>query len=157
MVEMTPQTEEEMEAIRSALINREGLLMSVFDLLRRVPRRVLMVLKLNDLTRNLDYSLATTHSSVRIFLITARYCSFAVWQEDRRRLIDEMREKGLLSWGVLSEYFDRWWSFQRTYQSLRVVEGFMDFQAWMVKTRAWMRGLITEGLYGAHLAASGLA
>lgn len=51
MVEMTPQTEEEMEAIRSAVINREGLLMSVFDLLRRVPRRVLMVLKLNDLTR----------------------------------------------------------------------------------------------------------
>jgi aarF domain-containing kinase len=46
-----PQTEEEMEAIRNAVIEREGLLLSVFDLLRRVPRRLLMLLKLNDLTR----------------------------------------------------------------------------------------------------------
>jgi aarF domain-containing kinase len=51
MIDMQPQTAEEMEAIRSAVINREGLLLSVFDVLRRVPRRVLMVLKLNDLTR----------------------------------------------------------------------------------------------------------
>lgn len=50
MIDMMPQTEEEMEAIRNAVINREGLV-SVFDVLRRVPRRVLMVLKLNDLTR----------------------------------------------------------------------------------------------------------
>lgn len=51
MIDMMPQSEEEMEAIRNAVINREGLLLSVFDVLRRVPRRVLMVLKLNDLTR----------------------------------------------------------------------------------------------------------
>ena len=51
MVEMLPQTEEEMEAIRNAVIQREGLILSVLDILRRVPRRVLMVLKLNDLTR----------------------------------------------------------------------------------------------------------
>lgn len=51
MIDMLPQTVEEMEAIRDAVINREGLLISVLDVLRRVPRRVLMVLKLNDLTR----------------------------------------------------------------------------------------------------------
>ena len=51
MIDMMPQSEEEMEAIRNAVVNREGLLLSVFDVLRRVPRRVLMVLKLNDLTR----------------------------------------------------------------------------------------------------------
>lgn len=48
---MAPQSAEEMEAIRDAVYNREGLLMSVLDVLRRVPRRVLMVFKLNDLTR----------------------------------------------------------------------------------------------------------
>ena len=48
---MMPQTEEEMEAIRNAVVQREGLLLSVFDLLRRVPRRLLMLLKLNDLVR----------------------------------------------------------------------------------------------------------
>jgi len=51
MIDVTPQSEEEMTAIRYAVVNREGLLTSVFDVLRRVPRRVLMVLKLNDLTR----------------------------------------------------------------------------------------------------------
>jgi aarF domain-containing kinase len=50
MIDMLPQTEEEMQAIRDAVAS-EGLLLSVFDVLRRVPRRVLMVLKLNDLTR----------------------------------------------------------------------------------------------------------
>jgi len=51
MIDLMPQTDEEMEAIRDAVIASEGLLLSVFDILRRVPRRVLMVLKLNDLTR----------------------------------------------------------------------------------------------------------
>lgn len=51
MVDLMPQSEEEMEAIRNAVIMKEGLLISVFDLLRRMPRRVLMLLKLNDLVR----------------------------------------------------------------------------------------------------------
>lgn len=59
MINIMPQTEEEMEAIRDAVITKEGLLLSVFDILRRVPRRVLMVLKLNDLTR---YAYVTTRS-----------------------------------------------------------------------------------------------
>jgi aarF domain-containing kinase len=91
MIDMMPQSEEEMEAIRNAVISREGLLLSVFDILRRVPRRVLMVLKLNDLTRygahscvvivtiviliyictrarSLDHALMTTHSNVSYFI-----------------------------------------------------------------------------------------
>lgn len=51
LMDIMPQTEEEKEAIRDAVLSREGLLVSVFDVLRRVPRRVLMVMKLNDLTR----------------------------------------------------------------------------------------------------------
>jgi hypothetical protein len=51
ITEMASQSEEELDAIRNAVIASEGLLLSVFDVLRRVPRRVLMVLKLNDLTR----------------------------------------------------------------------------------------------------------
>lgn len=51
LVEISPQTPAEIEAIRNAVVNKEGLLVSVFDVLRRVPRRVLMVLKLNELTR----------------------------------------------------------------------------------------------------------
>ena len=127
LVDITPQSEAEMEAIRNAVMYKEGLLVSVFDVLRRVPRRVLMVLKLNELTRyflplylaqiqliivgrHLDFTLATTHSHIRIFLITAKCCALAVWQDDRRRLIDQMRERGLMSVGVLFEYFSCWWS-----------------------------------------------
>lgn len=48
---MTSQTEEEKDMIRNAVLQRQGILVSVFDVLRRIPRRILMVLKLNDLTR----------------------------------------------------------------------------------------------------------
>ena len=51
MLEQLPQTEQEVEALRDAVMTKEGLLISVFDILRNVPRRVLMVFKLNDLTR----------------------------------------------------------------------------------------------------------
>ena len=76
---MVPQTEEEKNVIRNA-VRQEGVLLSLLDVLRRVPRRVLMVLKLNDLTRyeryvfslllsqfdyrSLDHALMTTHSNV---------------------------------------------------------------------------------------------
>jgi aarF domain-containing kinase len=51
MMDQLPQTEQEVDAMRNAVIAKEGLLISVFDILRNVPRRVLMVFKLNDLTR----------------------------------------------------------------------------------------------------------
>jgi aarF domain-containing kinase len=51
MLDIAPQSEAEMDAIRNAVATREGLLTDILDVLRRVPRRVLMVFKLNDLTR----------------------------------------------------------------------------------------------------------
>jgi len=51
VMDQLPQTEQEVEAMRNAVIAKEGLLISVFDILRNLPRRVLMVFKLNDLTR----------------------------------------------------------------------------------------------------------
>jgi len=155
-MDMMPPDEDEIEVIRSAVFEKEGLLVSVFDILRRVPRRVLMVLKLNDLVRGLDKSLATTHSSIRIFLITAKYCAFAVWLDDWRGIIDEVKERGL-AWRVMGSGLTKWWQYQRTTLSFCVVEGLLDFQAWAVKTKAWIIGLCTRGLQGAHLAASGLA
>jgi len=51
MMDQLPQTDQEIEAMRDAVLAKEGLLISVFDILRNLPRRVLMVFKLNDLTR----------------------------------------------------------------------------------------------------------
>ncbi|KAK7053286.1 hypothetical protein VNI00_003912 [Paramarasmius palmivorus] len=157
MLNVTPQSVEEMEAIRNAVVNRKGLLVSVFDVLRRVPRRVLMVLKLNDLTRSLDSSLVTTHSNVRIFLIMAKYCLISVWRSDQRRLIDMMRERGLLSFGLLKDYFGCWWKYEKGYARLVFMESIMDLQAFAVKKKAWLRGLLSRGLVGASQAAAGLA
>lgn len=124
--------------------------------------------------RHLDQTLATTHSHVRVFLITAKCCALAVWQDDRTRLIDKMRTQGLLSFGVLVEYFVCWWSvsrnlgffciltkvcfrrFEKTYRRLVIGEFVMDTQASAVKAVSWVRGL-RGGLEGAHKAAAGLA
>ncbi|TFK85017.1 ABC1-domain-containing protein [Polyporus arcularius HHB13444] len=160
IIDLSAQSEEEMEAIRNAVVQKEGLLLSVFDVLRRVPRRVLMVLKLNDLTRSLDRALATTHANVRIFLITAKYCTFAVWLDESQRLVNELRHKGLsgMSIGLLWDYFWVWWRYEKMYRSIELAEWWMDTGARMVTTKAWIRGLVTEGgLQGAHKAAAGLA
>lgn len=66
MIDLEKQTSAEVEAIQKAVMQREGLILDILTVLRRIPRRVLMVLKLNDLTRSLDHALATTHSGVRL-------------------------------------------------------------------------------------------
>ncbi|KAH9858602.1 ABC1-domain-containing protein [Lenzites betulinus] len=172
MIDLSAQSEAEMEAIRKAVVEKEGLLLSVFDVLRRVPRRVLMVLKLNDLTRSLDRALMTTHSNIRIFLITAKYCTFAVWLDESQQLISQLRRKGLsgMSLGLLRDYFWVWWCvdftcsiliywrYEKMYRSLELAEWWMDTGARIITAKAWVRGLLTVGgLQGAHRAAAGLA
>ncbi|KAF9029017.1 ABC1-domain-containing protein [Hymenopellis radicata] len=109
LMNVSRQTETEVELIRNTIMTREGMFTDILTVLRRVPRRVLMVLKLNDLTRNLDHSLMTTHSNVRVFLINAKYCVYAIWRDDQQRIINAMRDSGLLSFSLLSEYFICWW------------------------------------------------
>ncbi|CAE6478417.1 unnamed protein product [Rhizoctonia solani] len=139
------QSQDEIAAIRKAVLEREGLVEAVFDLLRRVPRRVLMILKLNDLTRNLDHALMTTHSEARVFVIMARYCSRAVWEDARKRL------------GYTFELFGHWLGYIAVNKGLRVVEWGMDTRASIVKNVAWARGLIRHGRHAAFRAAAGLA
>lgn len=42
----------ELSKLRTAVMEREGLIVSIFELLRVVPRRLLMILKLSDLQRS---------------------------------------------------------------------------------------------------------
>ncbi|KAK0226103.1 ABC1 family-domain-containing protein [Armillaria fumosa] len=158
MMSISRQTEEEVQLIQNTIMTREGMFASILHVLRHVPRRVLMVLKVNDLLRNLDHSLVTTHSNVRIFLVMAKYCIYAVWQDDRLRVIDSIRDRGLFSFGLFFDYFRCWWRYQKSYAQVVFVESVMDIQAHSVITRAWIRGLLlTKGFRGAHLAAAGLA
>ncbi|KAG2345512.1 ABC1-domain-containing protein [Suillus weaverae] len=164
MLDMASQTEEEMELIRNTVAQGD-ILVSVLDVLRRLPRRVLMVMKLNDLARHLDHSLATTHSSVRIFLITSKYCMKAVWQDEK----DRFREGGLgfgsflgSAWYVKSSALTThliaptYRAFATGYSNITIIELMMDWQASLVKSSAWLRGFYSRGLVGAHDAAAGL-
>ncbi|KAF2872475.1 hypothetical protein BDV95DRAFT_491620 [Massariosphaeria phaeospora] len=75
---------EEKETITSAL--SEGMLESLIELLGKMPRVMLLILKTNDLTRSLDENLHTRQGPARTFLILARYASRTVYQEQLENL-----------------------------------------------------------------------
>ena len=51
LLSQNTMTSEELGKLRNAMLEREGLIVEIFELLRRVPRRLLMILKLADLQR----------------------------------------------------------------------------------------------------------
>ena len=71
MIEMAPQTVEEQILIRKVVIEKEGLIVSVFDVLRRIPRRILMILKLNDLTRHVKQPVITCSCADMMYILSA--------------------------------------------------------------------------------------
>ncbi|GAA6006906.1 ABC1 kinase family protein [Rhodotorula paludigena] len=102
MLDLGANTDEERKRMRSAMVQQEGLLESLFQLLRNIPRRMLMIFKVNDLNRALDASLQTTHSPVRVFLIIAQYCNLAI-------RLDDVAHIPPLS---LAERWRSWWRYQ---------------------------------------------
>lgn len=89
---VTSRTTDEKDAINDAF--GDGLLQQLVQLLSRVPRIILLILKTNDLTRSLDEGLRTRQGPVRTFLILAKYASRTVWEE-RLELI---QSRGSLLW-----------------------------------------------------------
>ena len=83
---LAPRSGEEKKEMGDAL--QEGLLSELVQMLGRVPRIILLILKTNDLTRALDESLHTRQGPARGFLILARYCARTVLRER----VDEIRE-----------------------------------------------------------------
>ncbi|KAG0639576.1 ABC1 family-domain-containing protein [Tuber brumale] len=75
----SPRDENEKEIITEAL--GEGLLAQLVQLLANVPSVILLILKTNDLTRSLDENLQVGTGPERQFLILARYCARAVYEE----------------------------------------------------------------------------
>ncbi|UNI15834.1 hypothetical protein JDV02_002330 [Purpureocillium takamizusanense] len=73
---------------------QEGLIVDLVQMLSRVPRIILLILKTNDLTRSLDENLQTRQGPIRSFMILARYCTRTVFHEQ----LEEIRAKGSLLW-----------------------------------------------------------
>ncbi|KAM0752712.1 ABC1-domain-containing protein [Meredithblackwellia eburnea MCA 4105] len=155
IMDLGMQTKEEAHKIRTAVVAQEGLMESLFDLLRRVPRRMLMVLKVNDLTRNLDASLNTTHGYKRVFFIVLHYANLAVWMDDKIQLGKRYRTEGF-SFFLARDWMSAWWRAKTWSVSLRWLEWGADMKGKAVKWKSWWHGLVTQGWKGAWEQASGL-
>lgn len=121
-----------------------------------VPRRLVMILKLNDLTRSLDQSLATTHGSSRVFVIVARYCSLAVWRDDLRLFKERYAREGL-NMRLAEAFLSSWLQFQWFYSGLRIVEWGMDARARLIKMGLFLEGFYKKGWSGAVDLSAGLS
>ncbi|CAK7227115.1 hypothetical protein SEUCBS140593_006469 [Sporothrix eucalyptigena] len=84
---MKPRTADEKDHIGGQL--QDGLLADLVQLLGKVPRIILLILKTNDLTRSLDEGLQTKQGPIRSFLIMAKYCLRTVFYEQ----VDALREQ----------------------------------------------------------------
>ena len=115
------RTREEEKAMSDAL--GEGMLEQLINLLGKVPRIILLILKTNDLTRSLDQNLKTTQGPVRSFLILARYAAQTVWEEQ----VDFLRAKGGLLWPPTHPaiLIAAWTNLMRIRLKLAIYEGFL--------------------------------
>jgi len=118
---------------------QEGLLADLVQMLGRVPRIILLILKTNDLTRSLDENLHTRQGPVRSFLILARYCTRTVFHER----VDEIKERGSLLWpGNAARLFVAWLGFVRV--ELKLV----GFETWLsLKRHLGFRALEMDHLF----------
>ena len=115
---------DEEQAMSSSL--QDGLIVDLVQLLSRVPRIILLILKTNDLTRSLDENLQTRQGPIRSFMILARYCTRTVFHEK----LDLIREKGSLLWpGNAVSAVAAWMSYVRVEFKLEA------FELWLVVKR----------------------
>lgn len=69
MLDMGNLADEEIDKLRGMLASNADIMVAMFDILRKVDSKVLMLLKLNELTRALDHALSTTHPPVSYFSV----------------------------------------------------------------------------------------
>lgn len=149
-------SQEEQDHIRKTVMEKDGLFVKILELLRKVPRRMLMVLKLNDLTRSLDASLHTTHGPTRPFIITARYCALAVWSDDREKLRSRRKKEGL-SFSWFKDYLNKWTSYLWFYRGLAFLETLSNIRARSKKITSYTGAVLSgQGFSKASNSASGL-
>ncbi|KAF6229546.1 hypothetical protein HO173_011401 [Letharia columbiana] len=120
---VSKRLDQEKEEISSAM--GEGMLQELVQLLGKVPRIILLILKTNDLTRSLDENLHTREGPVRNFMILARYCSKTVLQEQ----VEIISQNGSIWWpSNLLRLVGAWTSFMRVEVKLSVYEYYISFR-----------------------------
>ncbi|KAL6878752.1 ABC1 family domain-containing protein [Trichoderma novae-zelandiae] len=98
---------------------QEGLIVDLVQMLGRVPRIILLILKTNDLTRSLDENLHTSQGPIRTFMILARYCTRTVFHEQ----LEEIFRNGSMLWPPNAvRLFAAWIGFVRVELKLEAFE-----------------------------------
>lgn len=111
------RTTDEEQTMTGAL--QEGLIVDLVQMLSRVPRIILLILKTNDLTRSLDENLQTRQGPIRSFMILARYCTRTVFYEQ----LEEIGKAGSLFWPPNAvRVLTAWVSYVRVEFKLEVFE-----------------------------------
>lgn len=104
---------------------QEGLIVDLVQMLGRVPRIILLILKTNDLTRSLDENLHTSQGPIRTFMILARYCTRTVFHEQ----LEEILRNGSMLWPPNAvRVFAAWLGFVRVELKLEAFELWLRFK-----------------------------
>lgn len=122
------RTKDEMLKIQSQFENNSGILENLMEMLAEMPRVVLMILKTNDLTRNLDESLENALGQERTFLIMANYCAKVVYDEQR-----ELNQSKYHRWSYrfLFATCANWWHYQVRMNSLYFYDWLMTIRRFL--------------------------
>ncbi|KAI9259336.1 cupin-like domain-containing protein [Sporodiniella umbellata] len=110
----TTRSESEVDRISVGAIER---LTEVADILGKLPRAVLLLLKTNDLLRHVDEKLSASHDERITYAIMGFYCSKAVWLDTKRQLLHSIRTLGF-SFLRLKQLFYAWWQHESLVYSL---------------------------------------
>ncbi|OAL70705.1 atypical/ABC1/ABC1-B protein kinase [Trichophyton violaceum] len=117
------RSSEEKESITTAL--GDGMLQELVSLLGKVPRIMLLILKTNDLTRNLDENLHTRHGPVRTFLILAKYATCAVFSQE----MELISQQGSIFWPPnFLRFLQAWVSYIRVEIKLEIYEHWLSLR-----------------------------
>lgn len=118
------RTKEESQKIQSQLHATNGALEDLMTILSTMPRMVLLILKTNDLTRNLDESLENPLGPERTFLILAKYCADTLYDETKS-IIASTTSK--YSFKRIGQSISALYSYQRRVSSLWFYDLYMMF------------------------------
>lgn len=107
------------EQFHATVVGGGSVLEDLMDILSSIPTVVLLILKTNDLTRNLDENLNSPLGPERTFLIMASYCAKVVYDEKVEQL-DNLYKGFSLKWTFL--YIQNWILYQKRVSSLVIYD-----------------------------------
>ncbi|KAI8082619.1 ABC1 family-domain-containing protein [Gilbertella persicaria] len=86
-------------------------LVQVADILARLPRPVLLLLKTNDLLRHVDEKLNSVSDERITYMVMGMYCSKAVWLDTKKYIFEKIKSVGF-NLHLFKELIKAWWQYE---------------------------------------------